>query len=237
MYLLRLDDAAEYLNIDNWAKMEKLLDKYSIKPIVGLIPCVKDEELKTYDFYPAIWEKARAWQKKGWTIALHGYSHVFETKEGGINPVNFKSEFAGLSLDTQKQKIKNGYSLLERKGVYPNVFFAPAHTFDKDTIRAVKDETPIRIISDTVAYDTYYLDEMYFIPQQSGKARKLPFKTVTFCYHPNIMSEVDFQELESFLAKYQSNFCECSKAVLKKRKKNFMDIILSKMYFLLKTSR
>ena len=80
MYLLRLDDAAEYLNKQNWLLIEELLDKYSIKPIVGVIPAVEDAELKEYDYCPNIWEKVNSWQKKGWTIALHGYSHVFETK-------------------------------------------------------------------------------------------------------------------------------------------------------------
>lgn len=43
-------------------------------------------------------------EKKGWIIALHGYEHVFETTSGGINPVNNKSEFAGVNLEKQKKK-------------------------------------------------------------------------------------------------------------------------------------
>ena len=37
-YIMRLDDAAEKMDIEKWSRMEKLLDKHSIKPLVGVIP-------------------------------------------------------------------------------------------------------------------------------------------------------------------------------------------------------
>lgn len=37
-YILRLDDAAERMDIVKWNRMEVLLDKYNIKPLVGVIP-------------------------------------------------------------------------------------------------------------------------------------------------------------------------------------------------------
>ena len=234
MYLLRLDDAAEYLNKQNWLLIEELLDKYSIKPIVGVIPAVEDAELKEYDYCPNIWEKVNSWQKKGWTIALHGYSHVFETKDGGINPVNKKSEFAGLSLNIQRRKIREGYRILSDKGIQPTVFFAPAHTFDNNTLIAIKNETPIRIISDTISNDLYFCDDLFFIPQQPGRVRNLPLKLVTFCYHPNKMTKDDFQRLDRFLLQNQTKFGSCSDIAFTKRKKNLLDILLSKLYFIRK---
>ena len=39
-YIIRLDDAAEKMNIDNWEKMENILDRYDIKPLVGVIPAI-----------------------------------------------------------------------------------------------------------------------------------------------------------------------------------------------------
>ena len=49
MYLIRLDDASEYMNVDNWAMIEELLEKYGIKPIVGIIPKNEDKEfVSTY---------------------------------------------------------------------------------------------------------------------------------------------------------------------------------------------
>ncbi len=232
-YLLRLDDASDYMNIEKWQRIENLLDKYHIKPIVGVIPDNRDPDmLGVYTKDILFWDKVRRWQHKGWTIALHGYNHVFETNDGGINPVNNRSEFAGVSLERQKEKIKNGCTVLHAHGIEPKIFFAPAHTFDMNTLVALKDESKIRIISDTIANDVYFENEFYFIPQQSGRVRRLPFSLVTFCYHPNIMSENDFIDLEIFLRKYRSSFCKYNKTMLRNNNFTMWDYIIRKAYFL-----
>ena len=55
-FILRLDDACPTMNKSKWDRMEKLLDKYSIKPIVGIIPDNKDPEF-CYGIDPYFWEK------------------------------------------------------------------------------------------------------------------------------------------------------------------------------------
>ena len=232
MYLLRLDDASEYMNDKNWLRMEELLDKYSIKPIVGVIPNNKDEKLIIFGKADDFWGRVLRWQEKGWTIALHGYNHVYETMDGGLNPVNKRSEFAGLSLDIQKEKIRKGYEILRLHGINPEIFYAPSHTFDLNTMQALREETDIRIISDTVANDVYRENEFYFIPQQSGFARKLPFKLSTFCYHPNKLRNEDFEELEIFLKNNIDDFVWFSQNILKNRRLNILDKTIKRLYFL-----
>lgn len=229
-YIIRLDDAADRMDCKKWARMEKLLDKYDIKPLVGVIPNCRDEMMNIYDRDPDFWNKVHQWDTKGWTIALHGYEHVYCTTDGGIHPVNNRSEFAGLSLEQQKNKIKNGLEIFRRNEVEPKVFFAPSHTFDLNTIEALKQESNIRIISDTIANKPYSQYDMTFVPQQSGKVRKLPFKVVTFCYHPNMMEEQEFIYLESFLKKYNKLFT--SFPIFKQTKrKSILDCALNKLYF------
>lgn len=232
MFLLRLDDASEYMDIKKWVLMEKLLDKYNIKPIFGIIPANTDPDLLVYGRVDGFWELMIRWEKKGWIPALHGYTHVFETNEGGINPVNNRSEFAGVNFNKQCQKIRDGVKMLQEHGISPKIFFAPAHTFDKNTMKALKQESKIRIISDTVATDVYYQGGFYFIPQQSGRCRRLPFKMVTFCYHPNIMKKKDFIELNKFLSLYKNKFLSFDFQMLRKRKFGFKDEILRKIYFM-----
>jgi predicted deacetylase len=87
---------------------------------------------------------------------------------------------------------------MREHGIDPKVFFAPAHTFDNNTLIALKECSNIRIISDTIANDVYSQFGFTFVPQQSGRVRKLPFKTVTFCYHPNVMNDDEFVRLEKF---------------------------------------
>lgn len=232
MYLMRLDDASEHMNLDNWLRMEKILDKYGVRPIVGIIPANQDPDLLKFDEVTNFWQLMIEWQDKGWTPALHGYSHVFETNEGGINPVNKRSEFAGVSLERQRKKIRDGYRILKDNGILASFFFAPAHTFDENTLIALKEETPIRIISDTVANDIYYKNSIYYIPQQSGRCRKLPFKVTTFCYHPNTMSDDDYLELEEFLKINGEQFTSFKEMVLVKRRRGIVDLMLNKIYFM-----
>lgn len=229
---MRLDDASEYMDLKKWKRMEELLDKYGIKPIYGIIPANEDPELLKYGRVEGFWNLMISWKDKGWTPALHGYTHVFETNDGGINPVNRRSEFAGVSLERQRQKIRAGYSTLKEHGILPAVFFAPAHTFDTNTLVALKEESPIRIISDTVANNVYFDDGFYFIPQQSGHCRKLPFKVTTFCYHPNIMSDADFIALDSFFKSYRNKFVDASSLNMKKRYHGIFDQLLEKIYFI-----
>lgn len=232
MYILRLDDASEYMDLKKWKRMEEMLDKYGIKPIYGIIPANEDPELLKYDKIKGFWNLMISWKEKGWAPALHGYNHVFETNDGGINPVNKRSEFAGVSLERQRQKIREGYSILKANGILPKVFFAPAHTFDKNTLVALREESQIRVISDTVANNVYFDDGFYFIPQQSGHCRKLPFKVTTFCYHPNIMSDADFIALDSFFRRYSNQFIDLSTLKMEKYHRGIFDQLLKKLYFI-----
>ena len=231
MYLIRLDDASEERDIEKWDRIEALLDKYAIKPLVGVIPHNEDESMQDYGIDECFWKRIEAWSEKGWTIAIHGYNHKFITKDGGINPVNMRSEFAGVPLDAQIEKISNALKIFKEHNITPKVFFAPAHTFDENTLKALKQMSDIRIISDTISNKPYCKDGFTFIPQQSGKARKLPFHTVTFCYHPNIMSENDFEELEAFVLQNRAKFKDYE-AKETTRKQSIVDRLLRKLYFM-----
>lgn len=231
-YILRLDDASEHMDVEKWDHMKQLLDQYGVKPIFGIIPENRDESLvDVYEKDLKFWDKMNQWVKDGWTPALHGYDHCYITEEGGLNPVNYRSEFAGLPLEQQCEKLRKGYEILKSKGIVPEIFFAPSHTFDENTLKALKKETEIRTISDTIAFDVYYDKDFYFIPQQSGGVRKLPFKVVTFCYHPNVMTEEHFEHLETFLKANSGQFVSYGNHLLKKRNMGLLDQLLKKLYF------
>lgn len=230
-YIMRLDDACEKRNIECWDRMENLLDRHEIKPLVGIIPHCEDPMMNEYVIDKNFNRRVKTWIDKKWTIALHGYNHVYSTNSGGINPVNYRSEFAGESLLVQKEKIREGVSILNTMGIDPKVFFAPSHTFDENTIFALKEESNIRIISDTIANDSYKKYGMTFVPQQSGSVRNLPLRTVTFCYHPNTMREKDFLELEEFLNKNNTKFSMFPLEEVT-RKQNLIDYLLEKVYFM-----
>lgn len=230
-YILRLDDACETMDKEKWDRLERLLDKYGVKPLVGVVPFNQDDNLKIDSFDYKFWDKVKEWEKKEWEIAFHGYNHVYISKSGGINPINQRSEFAGIDYNKQLEKIKLGYEIFKKRNIIPRVFFAPSHTFDLNTLRALREITTINIISDTIANDIYKENGFYFIPQQTGKVRNLPFRIITFCYHPNNMKEDDFIILENFIKKYQKRFIKFNNLNLKDRKLNFYDKILKFLYF------
>ena len=232
-YLMRLDDACEKRNIENWDRMEALLDKYNVTPLVAVIPNCKDPDFEKYDIDENFWnDKIKTWLNKGWQIALHGYEHTFHKCDNklNLNPINNFSEFVGLDLKEQREKIAKGILIFKKYWLEPEIFVAPAHSFDKNTLIALREETNIRIISDTIAFDPYFKDGFYFVPQQAGIVRKLPFATVTFCYHPNEMREIDFKLLDEFLQKNHKKFVDINKC-LKNRKLNLLDFILKYIYF------
>lgn len=230
-YIIRLDDACERMDVGAWQRVEDLLQAYDIRPLVGVIPHCEDEKMAKYSDDEAFWEKVKKWQKKGWAFALHGYNHVYNTSSGGINPVNKRSEFAGNSYEVQAEKIREGVKILREHGIEPKVFFAPSHTFDKNTLEALKNESEIRIISDTWAGSPYSRYGFTFVPQQSGQVRNLPFKVCTFCYHPNTMKESDFAKLESFLNKHSDKFVRFPVKQVD-RKLALWEKALQKMYYM-----
>jgi predicted deacetylase len=234
-YILRLDDASPYRDIDKWERMEKLLLKYKILPLVGIIPNNKDKKFTNYPKDEMFWDKVNKWLSYDWEFALHGYDHVYSSYCGGMNPINKESEFAGVPLEEQEKKIINGIEVFKEQGISPKVFFAPSHTFDENTLLALKKNSNIRIISDTIANDIYFQDDFFFVPQQSGSVRKLPFRTVTFCYHPDVMCDADFLHLEEFLKNNKNKFVSISSLDYKERKKSVFDRMLSFAYLNLRT--
>ena len=98
-------------------------------------------------------------------------------------------------------------------------------------VKALQAKSDIRIISDTVANDAYYKDGMYFIPQQSGRVSKLQFKVCTFCYHPNMMQDEDFEVLESFISQYNDRFTADIEALINKHSFGILDLLLRNLYF------
>ena len=145
-YYIRLDDACEKMDVKYWARMEEILDRHRIAPLVGIIPHCEDPKMEQYPADPAFWETVSGWVQKGWVPGLHGYNHVYITEEGGLNPVQKRSEFAGLPLEEQKRKIADGVAVFRKNGYEPEIFFAPSHTFDRNTLTALQECSKIRTL-------------------------------------------------------------------------------------------
>jgi predicted deacetylase len=209
--------------------IEQLFDEYNIRPLVGVIPSCEDPKMMRFETDVNFWDKVRKWQEKKWVIAIHGCNHVYTSQDGGINPVQKKSEFAGVPLKIQREKISKAVRIFNEKDINATVFFSPSHTFDNYTLLALYEESSIRIISDTFANRSYHKKNFTFVPVQSGKPRSLPFSESTICLHPNDMSEDNVDELKRFIVSNINNI-RCYPEKKSKRKKGFFDWILNTCY-------
>lgn len=232
-YLIRLDDACPTMDSVKWKKMLSILDRYEVKPMVGIIPHNEDPKQHIDDEDPNFWQKAKDWDEKGWAIALHGYNHCYISKEGGINPFWNRSEFAGVSFEIQCKKIKGGLQILNEHGINPKYFFAPSHTFDENTLLALKKCSDIRIISDTIATKPYKSGDFVFIPQLGGHCTEMKIPGIwTFCLHPSMMNENDFKVTEAFFKNHSTEFIGFDDLNLDNiGKKSLFSKLLSRSYF------
>jgi predicted deacetylase len=199
-YLIRLDDACDTMDRRKWSLVEQVLDAHGVKPIVAVIPANRDPSLMYETPDTAFWDRVRAWTGKGWSVGLHGHTHLMHPTEAAlVLPFYKRSEFAGLSLEPQCEKIRSAWNLFLAQGVEPKIWIAPAHSFDMLTLQAVRRETSIRIISDGIAWDSYFEHDFHWIPQQLWSLTERRSGLWTVCLHPNTMDDAAIAALDSGL--------------------------------------
>ena len=226
----RIDDVSDYMNNDNFLKIEALFKKYKIKPLIGVIPKNEDKKLIKFGLVKFnFWSKVRQLKKNGWSIAMHGSNHVYETKDSGILKYPKKSEFSGLSTKRQRNKIKEGIKIMSNENVLSDVFMAPSHSFDNKTIKVLQDEG-FNYITDGLYNFNFKLKNynIQFIPQVSSKIIPVFFNTQTICLHPNNWSSKDFILLEQEIIKYRKHIVDFSelKSIKPKRYYKLISLII-----------
>lgn len=208
-YLIRLDDACPTMDAAKWQRIEEILDRYGVRPMVGVIPNNNDPNQKIDTEDPYFWSKVNKWSNKMWAIALHGYDHCYISEDGlkGLNPLWARSEFAGVPLEKQKEKIREGVKIFRSQGIDPKFFFAPSHTYDQNTLIALEEESSIRIISDTIATKPYKDGNFTIIPQLGGHCSEMIISGIwTFCLHPSAMTDGNFVATENFIKEHKDEF-------------------------------
>ena len=198
MLTFRLDDIAPGLKMDNLKRFEQIFEKHGIKPIIGVVPCNKDPKLAMLECdEDEFWNELIRLQGRGWTIAQHGYEHVYSNENSGILKANPFSEFAGFSYEIQAEKIAKGKKILEDHGLKTTMFMAPGHTFDEITLKALRDNG-FKYITDGYTKLPYRRENLVFIPCSLADP-KVPKEVDTVCIHLNYWDDEDFANLEKFL--------------------------------------
>ena len=237
-YLFRVDDVCPSMHSENFNKLKKVFLKYKINPILALIPNNKDKKIM---FQKAneknLLKELKKLETKGWIVAMHGHTHEMNG-DGGLLKINKFGEFGGINFETQLKKIKQGKNILEKKGFTPNIFVAPAHSFDKNTLKALKKEK-IEIISDGIGLYPYKRKGIIFIPQTVWNPRKLPLGVITICLHPQDLDDKKIKSINEFIRKNITNISDINTVIskynntgyIKKVLFNIINFIFSKMWY------
>ena len=224
--LIRLDDIAENMNWSLMKQTELLFEKYEIKPVLGVIPNNKDNKLLSYPKKNDFWNQVRIWRDKGWEIAMHGSTHVYDKicENKDYFGYSGESEFCGHSLETQTSKIKNGLKKFNDEKIEIRSFFAPNHTYDNNTFVALKN-SGINEIIDGYGLMPYTENGLKFIPQLFYKLFILPFGIQTTQIHLNYWNQKDFDIFEKFIIKNSNKIITYDQALEKINNNLFYKII------------
>lgn len=202
-YILRFDDICQTMNWEVWAEVEAVLLENGIRPILAVVPDNRDEGLKVGPARPDFWEHVRRWRGLGWTIGLHGYQHRYVTRDAGLMGLNARSEFAGLPRGVQEDKLRRAMEIFRREGVGPDVWVAPGHSFDRTTLRILKN-LDIRTVSDGFSLFPWLDDDgILWIPQQLWRLRPVPPGVWTVCFHHNAWQPEDVARFRMGIRRYR----------------------------------
>lgn len=227
--LVRLDDIAENMNWEIMNKCEDLFLKYNIKPILGVVPNNQDPSFLSFPKEENFWKKIKDWQNQGWEISMHGYSHIYEndTLKKDYFSIGGKSEFFGKNLNEQTSKIKKGLKIFSEKKIKIRSFFAPNHTYDKNTFLALK-KCGITQVIDGYGIKPYSELGIKFIPQLFYKLILLPFGVQCTQIHLNNWDEKNFNDFENFIRK-NKNYIVTYDFVLRNYSTGFFVKIINKI--------
>ncbi len=220
-YILRFDDITPRMNWDNFLDIKYFVEDLGVKSVLGVVPNNLDESLNVesqdrVDF----WQKTQEWQKYGDTIAQHGYTHCYDSKDGGILNRNKNAEFAGNTYENQFEKLKKGKEILISHNVWQPYFMAPSHSFDTNTLKALK-ALDFTAITDGTGFYPYEMEGITFVPQLSVYPIDFGFGYHTICIHMNGMNKRHITKLKCFLEKNVDKFVDF-KEVTEIRKHNLL---------------
>jgi predicted deacetylase len=231
-FLIRFDDICPTMNWTMWSRIEAILLEFKVSPIIAVIPDNRDAKLMLTPPRADFWAQVRAWQARGWTIGLHGHQHVYTNRESGILGFTQKSEFAGIQPEAQEGKLSRAMEIFRRESVTPDIWVAPAHSFDQSTLSALG-RVGLRVISDGFAVSPHTdRNDMFWVPQQLWTFRWRPFGVWTVCYHHNSWSEKDIARFGRDLERYRPFVTDLTsiKSRYESRRRRLVDSIYSRAH-------
>ena len=208
--LVRCDDICPTMDFVRFEQAKEVFREKGIKPLLGVIPDCRDKDLEIDSAHEDFWEYVLKLQQEGYALAMHGCQHVFDTNVRGSVNLGFKSEFAGHSLEEQTEKIRAGKEILRQHGIETEIFFAPAHSYDDNTLRALA-ANGFKYMSDGWSLRPYRRHGIICLPCRTGgipKIKKRGYYTVVLHAHEwNNPAKADaFDRFKILCGVYEDDF-------------------------------
>lgn len=210
--LIRFDDLCPTMDWDMWLKADKVLRQHKVKPLLGVVPLCEDPELMIMDERQDFWEYVKQLQKEGYILAMHGCNHVYDNEHRSLVSNGLKTEFAGHSYEVQLDKIRRGKEALLAHGIKTDIFFAPSHSYDKNTIRALY-ECGFKYISDGKSKKPINRYGIWCIPCRFGGVPQVgKWGMYTVVLHTNMWtldrSMIQYQALRNICSQYEKDIVD-----------------------------
>lgn len=209
---VRIDDITPDMDWDSFYQFKELLDVYGIKPLIGVVPDNQDPNLSKNGRREDFWQYMQELRNEGWSIALHGYQHIYTTQKGGLFPLNNFSEFAGVPYEKQKEMLLFGQKTLAEHGISTDIFMAPGHSYDKNTLKALQ-ELGFRYVTDGFGTAPFFYEkyQLTFLPIAFHSSRDLKKRDsenqfTTLVYHLNGAKQKQFEQYRKVFEQYQNQF-------------------------------
>ncbi len=187
-----MDDITPDMNWENFRFFQELFREAKVAPLLGIVPDSRDPKLHCgparEDFYAVM----RSLADEGYVFAMHGFRHLYTTDRGGLFPLNRNSEFAGLPYGRQLEMLRRGRDILAANGVRTDIFMAPSHSYDANTLRALR-ESGFAKITDGFGKRPYLYRGLTFYPVafQTGGSLKARGGATTLVIHANTVTEAE----------------------------------------------
>ena len=204
-YLLRIDDLCPTVHGERWQRVSATIRRHGIRPILAVVPDNRDPELAISAADAGFWAAMRSMEQEGAVVALHGFQHVCARRARSMVPLHGTGEFAGAPLEVQRRWIREGLGILRGHGLEPKLWVAPRHSFDRNTLEALRGEG-IGFLSDGQARRPHLREDVVWIPQQLWSPVEKTKGLWTICFHPNGLDETQLRAVEAFLAEHAAQF-------------------------------
>lgn len=192
-YIVRFDDLSRYSDLSKWEEVLSACEFYGVRPLVGVIPDVKDKKLYNgiLNSDVGFWDFINK-NKYRMDIAMHGFHHE------NLSNVDYSNQYKILA-GALKEFMK--------RNIVPDVLIPPNHRFDLDTLDVMK-ALNIGYLSDGVGVFPWKIlkQDVIQVPQIFWKFRKMPFGTYTVCFHPETMTVDDIRDFSDVLRENSKNF-------------------------------